>query len=84
MIETNPLSVLVAGIIMVFSLAFWLTSKDERCWYRRYLLPMMVASFALVLPDWWGKIFALVSAALIYDGYQGFGRKIRAQNEKSK
>ena len=71
------LFVLLPGIILVFSFVFWLTSKDDRCWYRRYLLPLMLASFIFVLPEWWAKIIALVSAALVYDGYRGYGREIQ-------
>jgi len=66
---------LVAGIILVFSLVYWLTSKDSKCWYRRYMLPLMAVSLALVLPAWHEKLAVLVSAALIYDGLQGYGLK---------
>jgi TRAP-type uncharacterized transport system fused permease subunit len=75
---------LIALIVFAFSLWFWVTSKQEGCWYRRYVLPLMVGSFALVLPEWWAKIVALISAALIYDGYQGYGREKLAEKEKKK
>ncbi len=82
----NPelnMTALTAGIIFVFSLIFWLTSKDEKCWYRRYMLPLMVASLALVLPGWWTKLAVIISAALIYDGYQGYGRKLRTEKKET-
>jgi len=81
----NPafdMAALVAGIVFVFSMIFWLTSKDEKCWYRRYMLPLMVASLALILPSWWAKLAVIISAVLIYDGYQGYGRKIRAEKKE--
>jgi len=75
------LTTLVAGIILVFSLVYWLTSKDSKCWYRRYMLPLMVASLAVVLPAWHEKIAVLVSAAFIYDGLQGYGVKKKEKKE---
>ena len=53
---TFDMTALVAVIVLLFSLAFWFTSKEEKCWYRRYLMPLMVASFALVLPTWWARL----------------------------
>ncbi len=76
------LPMLVAGIIFAFSFVFWLTSKEEKCWYRRYMLPLMVVSLAVVLPSWWAKLAMVISAALIYDGYQGYGRRIRDEEEE--
>ena len=81
----NPafdLPLLIAGIVFLFSLIFWLTSKDEKCWYRRYMLPLMVLSLALVLPGWWAKLAVIISAAMIYDGYQGYGRRLRTEREE--
>ncbi len=75
-------TMLAAGIVFVFSLVFWLTSKEEKCWYRRYMLPLMVVSLAIVIPSWWARIALVVSAALIYDGYQGYGRQVRAEQKK--
>ncbi len=69
---------LIALIILAFSALFLYTSRLERCWYRRYLLPLMVASFALVLPRLMEKLIVLVSAFLIYYGYRGLGRKAKA------
>ena len=71
----------LAGIIFLFSLFFWYSSKEEGCWYRRYVLPLMIGSFAFVLPAWWARIIALVSAALIYDGYKGYGREKLAEKK---
>jgi hypothetical protein len=82
MYEAFNSAALVTGIIFLFSLAFWLSSKDDKCWYRRYLLPLMVGSLALVLNEWWAKLAALISAALIYDGYQGYGKEKREKAKK--
>lgn len=72
----------IALIIAAFSVVFWYTSKQEGCWYRRYMLPLMVASLALVLPSWWAKLAVVISAAFIYDGYMGYGRAARAEREE--
>jgi hypothetical protein len=84
MIWQFDVTTVLAAIVFLFSLFFWLSSREEGCWYRRYMLPLMVGSFALVLPEWWAKIIALLSAALIYDGYQGYGRgKLAEKKERS-
>jgi uncharacterized membrane protein len=75
---------LVALIILAFSFVFWYTSRQKGCWYRRYMLPLMVASLAIILPGWLPKIAVLLSAAAIYEGYQGYGRAEKAKEEKPK
>jgi hypothetical protein len=70
----------IAGILVLFGFIFWSTSKQERCWYRRYILPLMVASFALVLENLWAKLAVLASSILIYEGYRGYGKAVKEKN----
>jgi len=69
-------SLLIPIIIFFFSAVFWITSKDDRCWYRRYILPLMVLSLILVFPTVMGAAILLLSATFIYDGYRGYGRQV--------
>lgn len=74
--------VALTTVVFIFSAVFWYTSKQPGCWYRRYMVPLMVASFALILPSWVEKVTVLISAALIYDGYGGYGREKLKEEEK--
>ena len=78
----DPFAALTTAVF-VFSAVFWYTSKQPGCWYRRYMVPLMVASFALVLPLWVEKAAVLISAVLVYDGYKGYGRE-KLEEEKEK
>ncbi len=74
-----------AILVLAFSFLFWYASKQKRCWYRRYMLPLMVASFALVFPSTVAKIVVLVSAFLVYYGFRGYGKeKAKASKEGKK
>jgi hypothetical protein len=71
----------LAILVLLFSFIFWYTSRQKSCWYRRYLLPLMVASFALVLPTFMGKLIVLVAAILVYYGYRGYGKEVKKEKK---
>ena len=72
----------IGGTILTFSVIFYLTSLQERCWYRRYMLPLMTALIALFVPTIVEKIILVVAAFLMFFGYRGRGRAAMALNKE--
>ena len=64
----------IVGTILLFSLAFFLTSLQERCWYRRYMLPLMTIVLLLFVPSIMEKAVLVISGILMFVGYRGRGR----------
>ncbi|MFH1786826.1 MAG: hypothetical protein ABH829_04215 [archaeon] len=65
----------IAVSAIVFSFVFYLTSLQDRCWYRRYMLPTMLLSMALFLPTLLEKALLVASGILAFIGYKGRGRE---------
>ncbi|MBN2518622.1 MAG: hypothetical protein JXB14_07260 [Candidatus Altiarchaeota archaeon] len=72
---------IIAALAIIFAVWFWYTSKLSGCWYRRYVMPIMLVSFAFFLPQWGQKFLVLIAALFVYEGYMGYGRE-RLEDEK--
>lgn len=64
----------IAVIVFLFSVAFLYTSRFKECWYRRYIVPAMVAFLSLFMYSEIAKGLLLLSAVFIFLGYQGYGK----------
>lgn len=69
----------IAGAILLFSLVFFLTSLQERCWYRRYMLPLMAIVLLFFVPTVAEKAALVAAGILMFLGYRGRGRAAMAQ-----
>ena len=61
-------------IALVISVIFFLTSLQERCWYRRYLTPLMLILFGIFLNNPIETGMMVVSGIILFAGYKGRGR----------
>jgi len=68
----------IVGTIAIFSLIFFLTSLQERCWYRRYMLPLMAIVLMLFVPSLLEKAALAAAGVLMFFGYKGRGRAMMA------
>ena len=59
-------------LIFAFALGFYVTSMQENCWYRRYIIPGLFVTLALVnLENFVAFVILLIAAILFYYGYRG-------------
>jgi len=72
----------IAGTVLLFSLIFFLTSLQQRCWYRRYMFPLMMVVIALFVPTLLEKLFLVTAAFLAFFGYRGYGRAMLAAKKE--
>ena len=64
----------IAVAAIVFSVVFFLTSLQERCWYRRYMLPLMLVIMTGFVPTLLEKGMLIASGILVLVGYRGRGK----------
>jgi len=82
MIETN--TVVLAGFAaLAFSVVFAYTGTLKVCTYRRYIVPLMLFVVAFLFSgESLAAILFGVSALMVFTGYMGYGKEIKAKNEK--
>ena len=66
-------------IALVISVVFFATSLQERCWYRRYLTPIMLILFGLFLKSPIETGIMVISGTILFAGYKGRGRAAMQQ-----
>ena len=67
----------LALIVLAFSAIFYVTSKDDRCWYRRYLFPGLFFILAMFFTDnLYVSIIFILSALFAFYGYKGYGQRL--------
>ena len=63
-------------IAFLFALFFYYASKQQGCWYRRYVFPaMFVVLAASQLENMLAAALYLLAAALSGLGYKGYGKE---------
>ena len=63
--------------VLAFSAIFYVTSKDDRCWYRRYLFPGLFLIFAMFSTDnLFVSIIFILSSLFAFYGYKGYGQRL--------
>ena len=77
-----PEGIFAPLVIFAFALVFYATSLQERCWYRRYIIPALFMVLAVLnAENFFSAALLLVAAVFIYYGYRGYGRQaISAKN----
>ena len=67
----------LALIVLASSAIFYVTSKDDRCWYRRYIFPGLFLIFAMFSTDnLYISIIFILSSLLAFFGYKGYGQRL--------
>ena len=68
---------ILALIVLASSAIFYVTSKDDRCWYRRYIFPGLFLIFAMFSTDnLFVSIIFILSSLFAFYGYKGYGQRM--------
>ena len=69
-------------VIVLFTGLYFVLSLDPKCWYRRYILPVMFLVLAAVYWQDLVAIFFALAALFTYLGQRGYGQqKIAIEKE---
>ena len=74
----------IAIISVLFTGLYFILSFDNRCWYRRYIIPMMFLVLAFVYLDDSEAILFASAGIFAYLGQKGYGQQIILEGEKAK